>query len=131
MAEIKEYDKKGNLINIKWSDGEETWKEYDENNNEVYFKSSTGYESWYEYDEKNRLIYYKNSNGLEEWQNYNKKDNLKYFKSSDGEEGWYKRIEDKGIEITQQEFKQIERVEARQELYFNNKKCNRFELMDI
>ena len=82
-------------------------KEYDENNNLIHYKDALGFENWYKYDENNRIINSKDSKGYEEW---------------------YKRI-DKHILliITQQEFKQIER----KKLYLNNKKCSRFELMDI
>ncbi len=85
----------------------EVVKKYDENDNCIYRKDSDGYKQWYKFNENNDLIYYKNSNGREEW---------------------YKRY-DKHIllTITEQEFKQIER----QKLYLNNKKINRFEIMDI
>ena len=82
-------------------------EKYDGNNNEIYFKNSFGYESWREYDENNRVIYRKDSNTYESWYKYDK----------DNEQ----------IEITQQEFKQIERTK----LYLNIKRSNRFEIMDI
>jgi len=81
-------------------------KEYDKNNNLIYFKNQNGSEFWQEYDENNNCIHYKDSYG----------------------EYWYKYDKDnKRIRITHQEFKQIERTK----LYFNNKKCSRFEIMDI
>ncbi len=43
------------------------------------------------------------------------------------DEIWYKWENNKQIDITEQEFKQIERTK----LYLNNKKINRFEMMDI
>jgi len=105
--EIKEYDKNNNLIYFKDSKGYESWKKYDKNNNEIYYKSSYGFECWQEFDENNNRIHYKNSNGFERW---------------------YKQNENnKQIKITQQEFKQIER----NKVLFNNKKVNRFEIMDI
>ena len=102
--------------------------EYDENNNEIYYKTSKGFECWKEYDENNRLIHYKHSFGNEWWRKYNKDNSLVYFKNSKGEKRWYKYDKDnKRISITYQEFKQIERTK----LYLNNKKINRFEIMDI
>jgi len=49
----KKYDKNGNLIYSKDSDG--YWKEskYDENNNLIYFKNSDGYWKESNYDENN------------------------------------------------------------------------------
>ena len=59
---------------------------------------------------------------------YKRKNNNEiHCKSSDGFEAWYKRENNRKIEITEQEFKQIER----RKLYLNNKKINRFEIMDI
>jgi len=89
-------------------------KGYDESNNEIYYKSSSGFEIWKKYDENHRIIYYKNSKGYEWWGKY---DN--YYRYN------------KFIEITQQEFKQIERTKEKQELYLNIKNSNRFEIMDI
>ena len=86
-------------------------KEYDKNNNLVYYKGSFGLEFWYKYDKNSNLIHKKNSNGFEQWYKY--------------DENNYR------IEITQQEFKQIERRKEKQELYLNIKRSNRFELMDI
>ena len=86
-------------------------KEYDKNNNLIYYKDSSGYEYWREYDENNNLIHSKYPDGIEYWYKYNKNN--------------------KRIEINKQEFKQIERRKEKRELYLNNKKINRFELMDI
>ena len=108
--EIKEYDKNNNKIHQKHSTGFEYWCKFDENNNEIHCKNNHGQECWYKYDENNKEIYYKNIYG---------------------NEVWYKRENNKRVEITKQEFKQIERTKERKELYFNNKKCSRFELMDI
>ncbi len=103
---IKEYDKNGNVIYEKLPNGLEVWSEFDERNNETHCKSSNGFEYWKEYDENNNMI---------------------YFKFSDDNEYWFKYINNRKTEITEQEFKQIERIK----LYLNNKKCSRFELMDI
>jgi len=85
-------------------------KEYDENNNLIHYKDALGFENWYKYDENNRIIYYK------------------FSVNSNNYEYWYKNDENnEQIEITHQEFKQIERTK----LYLNNKKISRFELMDI
>ena len=88
---------------------EEQVKEYDENNNLIYYKDALGFENWYKYDENNRIIYYK------------------YSKNTYNNEYWYKWENNKQIEITHQEFKQIERTK----LYLNNKKINKFEIIDI
>ena len=53
---IREYDEKGNVTHIKYSDGYEEWKEYDEKGNETHYKNSNGYDYWYEYDEKGNMI---------------------------------------------------------------------------
>ncbi len=80
-----------------------------------------------EYNERGNRIYRKYLNGFECWWEYDKNNDLIYYKDSDGYEYWYKYDENKQIEITKQEFKQIERTK----LYFNNKRINRFEIMDI
>ena len=86
-------------------------KKYDKNHNLIYKKWPDDYEVWKKYDENNNRIHYKNS---------------------DGGEGWYKYDKNnKEIEITHQEFKQIERNKEKRKLYFNNKRINRFSLMDI
>ena len=85
-------------------------EEYDETNNLIHSKSSYGSECWKEYDENNNEIHSKNSAGHEQWSKWNN---------------------NKQIVITEQEFKQIKRTKAKQELYFNIKNSNRFEIMDI
>jgi len=82
-------------------------EEHDKNGNLIYYKNRLGHESWAKYDEHNREIYYKNSDGKEKWCKFDKNN--------------------KRIDITEQELKQIER----RKLYLNNKRINRFELMDI
>jgi len=59
---------------------------------------------------------------------YDEKGNVIYMDLGDGDKSWWK-IDKEGNcnNITKQEFKQIERTK----LYLNNKKCSRFELMDI
>jgi len=104
--EIREYDGKGNLIHYK-SSCSEYWRRYNENNKEIHFKNTSGFECWKEYNENNLLIHYKSTTNFEYWVGYDENN--------------------KRVEITQQEFKQIERTK----LYFNNKKINRFEIMDI
>ncbi len=104
--EIREYNKNNNLIYGKNIFGE-YWKEYDKDNNVIYFKNSHNYEEWCKYDISNNLIYYKTSYGFEHYYKYDENN--------------------KSIEITHQEFKQIERIK----LYLNIKNSNRFEIMDI
>jgi hypothetical protein len=43
-GDLKEYDKKGNLIHRKCSNGYEEWNEFDKKNNVIYSKNSDGYE---------------------------------------------------------------------------------------
>ncbi len=107
--EITEYDDKGNLIYYKDSDGTECWYKYDKKGNYVYFKDSIGNEAWREYDENNRKIHYKNS---------------------DGGEYWCKFDENNRIDITEQEFNEIEFRKEEKE-YLSRTKCSRFELMEI
>ena len=61
------YDKKGNLIHAKYSNGYEVWYEYDDKGNCIYIRNSKGYEVWYEYDDKGNCIHKKYSNGDEYW----------------------------------------------------------------
>ena len=87
--EWHEYDKNGNEIYSKNSDGDEEWYEYNENGNKIYWKNSDGYEAWYEYDKNGNEIYWKNSYGDEAWYEYDKNGNLIHMKNSDGDEDWY------------------------------------------
>jgi len=66
---ITEYDKDGNIIHYKDSDGFEYWNKYDKNNNLIYHKDSDGDEYWNEY-KNNNLIYHKTSGGYESWYEY-------------------------------------------------------------
>ena len=106
------YDNNGNEIYWEDSYNNKYWMEYDENNNDIYWKCILNnkdneiYESWSEYDENNNLIHIKDSRDKEIFLGYSKL-GMRY--------------------ITEQEFKQIER----RKLFFNNKKINRFEIMDI
>ena len=103
-------------------------REYDENNNKIHFKGSLGFEYWREFDKNNNLIHTKNSCGSEVWYKYDGNNKIIHYKDSDGREYWCKYDKNnKPIEITHQEFKQIERIK----LYLNNKRINRFEIMDI
>ena len=105
--EIREYDERGNLIYHRYRNGFESWMEYNKNNLLIQFKDGDGFKTMREYDEDNNLIRFKNSYGIEEWWRCDRYGNR--------------------TGITRQEFKQIERTK----LYFNNKKINRFEIMDI
>ena len=102
-------------------------EEYDKNNNLIHWKDSNGYESWNEYDENNNLIYYKGSDGFESWREYDENNHCIHWKTSKDYEIWWKWENKLKIEITKQEFKQIERTKLR----LNIKNSNRFELMDI
>ena len=67
---IIDYDKKGNLIHYKTSDGYEYWKDYDKKGNLIHSKNSNGYEYWKDYNKEGKLIHYKDSNGYEYWKDY-------------------------------------------------------------
>ncbi len=109
--EISKYNKNGKCIYNKSEGGIETWHNYDENNNLIYSKGSNNLQEWNKYDSNGRLVYsksiYNNNLQYEFWRKYDKNN--------------------KRIQITKQEFKQIER----NKMYLNNKKINRFEIMDI
>ncbi len=106
-------------------------KKYDKNSNLIYYKYSNGLEYWYKYDENNNLIYYFRSDGFEYWCKHDKNNNEIYWKNSSGYEHWYKYDEnDVQIEITKQEYKDIEFREQEKE-YNSRTKCSRFELMEI
>ena len=74
---IIEYDKNGNEIHYKNSNGHEYWKEYDKKGNKIHHKNSDGYEHWYEYDKNGNLIHYKSSDGHEYWEEKHNKLELK------------------------------------------------------
>ena len=80
-----------------------------------------------EYDDRDNLVHYKGNYNNEAWSIYDENNNLIHIKDSDDYEYWYKYDKNNRIEITQQEFKRIERTK----LYFNIKRSNRFEIMDI
>ncbi len=123
IEEHYEYNEDNKKIHCMSSDGWQCWWEYDKKNNVIYNRSSTGYNCWYEYDENNRISMYK-STGIE----YRYKENKIIYSKYKDEEYWYKYDEDNNrIDIT----KQVKRRKEKQELYFNNKKVNRFSLMDI
>ena len=61
---------------------------------------------------------------------FDENNNMIYFKSSCGLEEWYKYKNNKSIEITQKEFKNIKRKNEYQKMR-NRPKISRFELMDI
>ncbi len=114
------YDKRGNCI-------------YEKKIIQIDFMGECEWESWIEYDKNNNVVYRRNinlysKNVYECWWEFDKNKNKIHFKNSSGWEYWYKYNEDnERIIITEQEFKQIERTK----LYFNMKRSNRFEIMDI
>ena len=54
-----EYDKNGNVIHTKNSDGFEEWYKYDKNGNQIHYKDTEGCEEWYEYDCDGNIMNYK------------------------------------------------------------------------
>jgi len=106
-------------------------KEYDEKNNLIYYQDYSGFIKKMEYDNKNNIVHEKHeviNDGYEFWKKYDENNNMIYFKTTYNVEQWFKYDKfNSRTNITKQEFKQIERTK----LYLNNKKINRFELMDI
>ena len=67
---VIEYDRNGNEIHSKYSNGKEYWYEYDRNGNKIHSKDSDGYEEWYEYDGNGNEIHSKTKYGNEYWYEY-------------------------------------------------------------
>jgi len=84
------FDENGNLVYIKYSDGNWIKSKYDENGNQIYYEDSKGYWEKREYDENGNQIYYENSG--EYWVKYifDKNGNLIYCEDSDGHWKKYK-----------------------------------------
>jgi len=61
---IRLYDKNGNLLYRKNSNGYSWINEYDKNGNEIYFRNSDGFSCIKEYDKNGNEIYFENSNGI-------------------------------------------------------------------
>ena len=95
MNEIKEYDKKGNLIHYRGSNGYEWWREVDEKGNEIHYRDSNGYEYWREYDAKNNCIHCRYSDGFEYWSEYDENSNTIHIRDTSGYEKWYDEKENK------------------------------------
>ena len=49
---------------------EKVIRKFNKQGNMIHYKNSDGYERWWEYDDNGKLIHYKNSNGYEEWWGY-------------------------------------------------------------
>ena len=98
-------------------------KKYDKNKNLIY-SANCNYKIWREFDEKGNEIYLKQLNIFgtyyEEWRKYDENNREIYYRDTryilEGE--WYKYNKNN---------EQIERIK----LYLNNKRINRFSLMDI
>lgn len=84
-----EYDRNGNEIHKKDSDGNEEWHEYDRNGNCIYEKDSDGDETWYKYDRNGNCIHIKDSDGKEWWHKYDRNGKRIHTKYSDGDEARY------------------------------------------
>ena len=119
------YDKNGNLIHEKDSNGFEEWKEYDKNNNLIHEKDSDKCEKWYKYDKNGNLIHEKDSYKYKQWYKYDKNGNLIHLKDSYGNEKWYE-YDDKGNLIHEKDSKKYEIWYEYNDkgdlIYFNNKK---------
>ena len=63
---IELFDKNGNKIYFKNSEGYSWVQEFDGNNNKIYYKNSDGYSWVKEYDDNGDETYYKNSDGIVE-----------------------------------------------------------------
>ena len=78
----------GKKIKVKtYANG--TVKKYDKNGNEIYYKGSDGFEEWCEYDSNGNKIHYKDNRGCEQWREYDAYGNLFHFKDNKGKEKWY------------------------------------------
>ncbi len=100
-----------------------------DNNKIEHYEYKDGYEEFYQYDENHNLIHHWDNDNYKVWWRYDEDNNEIHYKNNKGEERWYKYDEHnkQTINITEQEFKQIERIK----LLLNNKRCSRFEIMDI
>jgi hypothetical protein len=83
-GEIK-FDKKGNIIYIKFRNGLWEKRRFDKNDNEIYFESSWGYWRKTKYDKNNNKIYKEKSNGDWERFKFDKNNNQIYYENSNGE----------------------------------------------
>ncbi len=71
-SSIYKYDKYGNLVYLKYPNGEESWHKYDNRNNRIYYKyKKMKFEHWLKYDDRNDCIYSINSSGTKTWCKYN------------------------------------------------------------
>ena len=76
----------GKKVKVKtYADGDV--RKYDKNGNEIYIKDSNGYERWYEYNSNGKVTHYKNSNGREHWHEYDSNGKEIHWKNNDGVEG--------------------------------------------
>ena len=85
---IELFDKNGNSIYLKNSEGFSWINEYDKNGNEIikYFRNSEGFSWISEYDKNGNEIYFENSDGFSCIREYdeNNNNNCIYSKDSDG-----------------------------------------------
>ena len=122
--EIRQYDESGYETNT------EIIRIYDKNNNLIYRKDGSSDGCWYKYDENNNLIYSEGTFG-EEWYEYDENNKEIYKKKSNGDEKWYEWYKGNKIKISKKEFEENKKIKDRKKLFLNNKKYNRFEIMDI
>ena len=122
----REFDKRGNKIHSKCSDGYEEWNKYDNNDNRIHFIDSSNRE----YLKKANISRYRK---YESWTEYDKNNNRIHFKNSNNGEGWYKFENGEEINITEKEFDEIkckkeEEIEWKKKV---SKRSYRFKIMDI
>ena len=95
------YDKKGNELTFKNSDGYSWEYTYDERGNKLTYKNSGDY-SWEKtYDKKGNRLTFKDSTGYSTEKTYDKKGNQLTFKDS------YGCFEIKGKYVTKEEFEEF------------------------
>jgi YD repeat-containing protein len=92
---IKKYDDKGNMIYVKYPNGNEYHYKYDDKGNKIYEKYPSGDEYHRKYDDKGNMIYVKDPSGDEYHRKYDDKGNKIYVKYPNGDEYHYK-YDDKG-----------------------------------
>ena len=85
---IELFDKNGNSIYLKNSEGYSWISEFDKNGNEIikYFRNSDGFSWMSEYDKNGNEIYFRNSDGFSCIREFdeNNNNNCIYSKDSDG-----------------------------------------------
>ena len=84
-----EFDDRGNMISMTYSDGSKYTYEYDERDNMISKTDSDGRKYTYEYDERNNMISLTYSNGRKITWEYDERNNMISSTDSDGRKYTY------------------------------------------